>query len=990
MPAKHRTDIEYIEIVEVLYDYVPTEDGMLTLKQGDLIYVHTKDNSGWWNGTVGNTSGWFPSTWIKGVEMPEMEEVSKQLEDLIAEDNKEADEDKDVVEELPEFWRKKRTTSGQIYYYNTNTNQTTYNVNEVNAPLKKRASLIWKDNEVVANHDIKALPTPKTAQWIAGPPTLLEKGATITWEVLINNILQSISDLNYSAKNGIKQNYISQSSQIITAVRDMLSCSGTVSVDSPTIKQNRALATYHKSIMASMSRMILAAKVSSGIWPPPDSVRTLRHHAGQVLLAVRNFVSTAQDLNLLLESPPDVPVEEFDIKGNDLSQAELLSNVEQTNEIVMNSVANLITKITRDKALSTHLIDLVKRTVAEVGQLLSFMEEIDFEDPNENSVGEEYNQKKQVLYTTLNALVSSAHTGEDGFAPANAVNSILDNSTALLKAVEEFVTSSKVLIDHSSHHFEKKLHEENENSDLLLLQKRAQELSFLEYGQSANSATSQSSKPSSPSPWSRERTLSGDTERKSSIRMSGGSFNTSRNSVDNNSSQDTLSIRPWILKNEVNYDLSFNKEGAVNGGTFVALVERLTVHDQPIDPIFLNSFLMTFHCFGTGQQLLQCLKDRYNLEPPQGITPEEYKIWTEKKLSPIQQRVCNTLKTWIENYWINRFDEVCLDDVHDFANGVIMETQPALATQILGLVTTMINSDVYGTPFMSSKTKKIIKPEEYQPPILPKNLKRFSVLDLDPLELARQLTILFSSIFIKIQPVELMNQEFAKKYSNIAVNVRAMSDVSNKVTGWIISCIVQEENVKNRAAILKFFVKVACKLLALNNFHALFAVQSAFSSSTVSRLNRTWSTLSEKTMVLFHSINQATDTNRNYAEYRQLLRRATLPAIPFLGLFLTDLTFTDDGNANTRNNGRLINFDKYAKTARIIKDLTNYQVPYAITEVSEIQDFLRQVMYEHGNRDPQELYEISLRLEPRTPTNTDNPELILEHKIEMLLQAGML
>ncbi|KAJ3273412.1 hypothetical protein HDV01_004482 [Terramyces sp. JEL0728] len=976
MPAKHRTDIEYIEIVEVLYDYVPTEDGMLALKQGDLIYVHSKDNSGWWNGT------------------PEMEEVSKQLEELIADDDKEADEDKDTVKELPEFWRKKRTASGQTYYYNTNTNQTTYNLNEVNAPLKKRASLIWKDNEVVANQDIKALPTPKSTQWIAGPQTLLEKGASVSWEVLINNILQSISDLNFSAKNGIKQNYTSQSAQIITAVRDMLSCSGTVSVDSPTIKQNRALATYHKSIMASMSRMILAAKVASGIWPPPDAVRALRHHAGQVLLSVRNFVSTAQDLNLLLESAPNVPVEEFDIKGNDLSQAELLSNVEQTNEVVMNSVANLITKITRDKALSTHMIDLVKKTVAEVGQLLSFMEEIDFEDANEGSSSEEYSQKKQVLYTTLNALVSAAHTGEDGFAPANAVNSILDNSTALLKAVEEFVTLSKVLIDQSSHHFEKKLHEENENSDLLLLQKRAQELSFLEYGQGAASATSQSSKPSSPSPWSRERTTSGETERKGSVRYSGGSFNTSRNSTDNNSSYDTNSIRPWILKNEVNYDLSFNKEGAVNGGTFLALVERLTVHDQPIgrinlivDPIFLNSFLMTFHCFGTGQQLLQCLKDRFNLEPPQGITSEEFKIWTDKKLNPIQQRVCNTLKTWIESYWINRFDEACLDDVHDFAAGKIMESQPVLATQILGLVTTMINSDVYGTPFMSSKTKKIIKPEEYQPPILPKNLKRFSVLDLDPLEVARQLTILYSSIFIKIQPVELMNQEFAKKYSNIAVNVRAMSDVSNKITGWIISCIVQEENVKNRAAILKFFVKVACKLLALNNFHALFAVQSAFSSSTVSRLNRTWSILSEKTMVLFHSINQATDINRNYAEYRQLLKRATLPAIPFLGLFLTDLTFTDDGNANTRNNGRLINFDKYAKTARIIKELTNYQVPYAITEVAEIQDFLRQVMYEHGNRDPQELYDISLRLEPRTPTNTDNPELILEHKIEMLLQA---
>jgi Variant SH3 domain len=55
----HRTDIEYSEIVKVLHDYSPTEQGCLSLKKGDLIYVQTKAENGWWMGIRGNDAGTF-------------------------------------------------------------------------------------------------------------------------------------------------------------------------------------------------------------------------------------------------------------------------------------------------------------------------------------------------------------------------------------------------------------------------------------------------------------------------------------------------------------------------------------------------------------------------------------------------------------------------------------------------------------------------------------------------------------------------------------------------------------------------------------------------------------------------------------------------------------------------------------------------------------------------------------------------------------------
>ncbi len=45
------------ELVRALHDYQPTEEGCLTLKQGDLIKVIQKDKNGWWMGVCQQQTG---------------------------------------------------------------------------------------------------------------------------------------------------------------------------------------------------------------------------------------------------------------------------------------------------------------------------------------------------------------------------------------------------------------------------------------------------------------------------------------------------------------------------------------------------------------------------------------------------------------------------------------------------------------------------------------------------------------------------------------------------------------------------------------------------------------------------------------------------------------------------------------------------------------------------------------------------------------------
>jgi len=52
------------EFVKAKYDYVPDHPSGLPFYAGQLIQVHYKDASGWWDGEVANVRGWFPSNYL--------------------------------------------------------------------------------------------------------------------------------------------------------------------------------------------------------------------------------------------------------------------------------------------------------------------------------------------------------------------------------------------------------------------------------------------------------------------------------------------------------------------------------------------------------------------------------------------------------------------------------------------------------------------------------------------------------------------------------------------------------------------------------------------------------------------------------------------------------------------------------------------------------------------------------------------------------------
>lgn len=81
-------------------------------------------------------------------------------------------------------------------------------------------------------------------------------------------------------------------------------------------------------------------------------------------------------------------------------------------------------------------------------------------------------------------------------------------------------------------------------------------------------------------------------------------------------------------------------------------------------------------------------------------------------------------------------------------------------------------------------------------------------------------------------------------------------------------------------------------------------------------------------------------------------------------MYLTDLTFIEDGIPSVIKRTNLINFAKRAKTAEVIHDIQQYQkVPYPLRAVGDLQDYILSNMQAAG--DVHEMYDKSLQVEPR-------------------------
>lgn len=97
------------------------------------------------------------------------------------------------------------------------------------------------------------------------------------------------------------------------------------------------------------------------------------------------------------------------------------------------------------------------------------------------------------------------------------------------------------------------------------------------------------------------------------------------------------------------------------------------------------------------------------------------------------------------------------------------------------------------------------------------------------------------------------------------------------------------------------------------------------------------------------------------------------PAIPFLGVYLTDLTFLDLGNPDFLPETHLINFEKRRKVFGLIKEIQKFQqTQYALQPVPQIQEFMKKLGDQTGILTEDQLYDKSMEIEAKEESSDDD------------------
>lgn len=416
-----------------------------------------------------------------------------------------------------------------------------------------------------------------------------------------------------------------------------------------------------------------------------------------------------------------------------------------------------------------------------------------------------------------------------------------------------------------------------------------------------------------------------------------------------------------LLQRTYGSELTLNKEGNVSGGSLPALVEQLTPHDAAPESQFVSAFYVTFRTFTTPRDLAQALIDRF-----------DYIGESATVGMPVRLRIYNAFKGWLETYWNAEADKDALGEIRYFAVHKLKPHLPSAGVRLIELTKKV--SQAYQTgatvaPLVSGVGKSSMSIASHPGDgsnipasvITPKQLNLLraaaagaspcTILDFEPLELARQLTLVASQIFCGIHSEELLGLEWNKKGSQKSSNVRTICSLNTDLAHVVGDTILGPEDAKRRAQMIKHWAKIAVCCLELNNYESLMAIMCSLNSSVVQRLKRTWEVVSKNTKGRLEELNAVVDHSKNHASLRRRLETPIAPCLPFLGIYLTDLTFVDAGNPKTRElpgsasseTGEVvtvINFDRHMRTAKIISHVQKFQVPYKLAPVPELQAWI--------------------------------------------------
>jgi len=427
-----------------------------------------------------------------------------------------------------------------------------------------------------------------------------------------------------------------------------------------------------------------------------------------------------------------------------------------------------------------------------------------------------------------------------------------------------------------------------------------------------------------------------------------------------------------------------DKVPQVKGGTVESLLQWLTFSSSTGHE-FLSTFLLTYRTFMTSEQLMDMLVDRYkNPVLPKGLVDTEKLTVTsfqptthEERVKFVRLRVVNTVKRWLSNH-VDNFIGVdtteLVEKVKTFIDSGPAEDFPRETAHVQRLISSLLDADKE-----ESHSEGIQVYPDTPCPCQPLHEDDWDIYKYPAEEFARQLTIIDYYFFFKlIQPGELIGQAWSKKNKvERAPHVLNMIHRFNLVSEWVAKQILTGATGADRKRVTELFIDIAEECFKLNSFNLVMSILSAFTTSSLHRLQSLWDSklggISSAAQQKLRNLQTKLSVEKNMLSYRELFKSVSPPKIPFLGMYLQDLTFIDDGNNDflDEENG-ILNFDKRMKLAAIISIIQRLQQePYKLAPIHEMVENLRVLGGFEGDHEAT-AYKISKHIEAKSGELTND------------------
>ncbi|KPP79484.1 ras-specific guanine nucleotide-releasing factor 1-like [Scleropages formosus] len=101
-------------------------------------------------------------------------------------------------------------------------------------------------------------------------------------------------------------------------------------------------------------------------------------------------------------------------------------------------------------------------------------------------------------------------------------------------------------------------------------------------------------------------------------------------------------------------------------------------------------------------------------------------------------------------------------------------------------------------------------------------------------------------------------------------------------------------------------------------------ITSSLNRSSIFRLKKTWLKVSKQTKAVIDKLQKLVSSEGRFKNLREALKNCDPPCVPYLGMYLTDLAFIEEGTPNyTEDN--LVNFSKMRMISHIIREIRQFQ-----------------------------------------------------------------